>query len=120
MVTAEGAAMLEFRNCSVCGESHALQRSGAMSIHTSASGERCSEPEKVSTASAKPGRRRSISPRRPDQDSRERSEITQAFDYANEQRHTRRDTEDKPLDRRIYATRGIRTVRGGAPGLGRR
>lgn len=109
--------MLEFRACRECGESHALQRSGAMSIHTNASGERCSEIQHPRRESIRPkpvDGPRSQSPRES-----ERSEVDEAFEYIHEQRHSRRDPETKPLDRRIYATKGMSTVRGGAPTLGR-
>lgn len=33
------------RQCTVCGETHLLRPNGLMSIHYTASGERCEEPE---------------------------------------------------------------------------
>lgn len=44
-------------------------------------------------------------------------ELQAAFDYLATERDSQPST---PIDRRIYATRGVQTVHGGSPGLGKR
>jgi hypothetical protein len=117
--------VLQFRDCSVCHESHALQVGGAMSIHTNAQGERCEEPSKVP---APPRRdvtpRREVPPRRilgaPVSRPRD-EELEEAFRIARDGKKARMaGDKSKGFDRRIYITEGAYKISGGLPTHGRR
>ncbi|WP_152641714.1 hypothetical protein [Microbacterium hydrocarbonoxydans] len=111
---------LKFRDCRECGESHALRPDGRMSIHTTNSGARCTEPTAQAAAESgkalRPSRTVSLTPRADEDD----PELQAAFDASNARRRKVDDREPGRPDRRIYATTGVRTVRGGVPGGGKR
>lgn len=115
---------LAFEICGACAERHAVQRNGRMSIHTTALGGRCEGPtfpEPVihqRPAAPRPVRKK---PARPEEKQWERCddpELEAAFDFVHEEKVRRRHA--GPLDRRIYATDDVHTVRGGLPTLSRR
>lgn len=110
---------LTLRDCRECGESHALRPDGRMSIHTTARGERCTEPD---VPAAPRSDERPRQPRR--QREPERGEIDPelqaAFDVSDARRRRQDDREPRGFDRRIYATGSVHTVRGGVPGTGKR
>lgn len=132
--------VLQFRTCSQCGESHALRRDGAMSIHQNAAGERCTEPSAPARTPARP-KQRTQEPGRAERERAKRGQekLTQlgdqtqlpkwqrdlerkaAFQVAAERKRGRGGAKKSdPMDRKIYAVGGIRTVNGGAPGGGKR
>lgn len=132
--------MLQFRDCRVCGESHALRQDGLMSIHTTADGLRCEEP--APPERRHPSRsttRRSHAREERDRHTREKldklgdtsrlpkwqrdREREAAFKVASESKRRKRDearSSSAPFDRKIYAVGGYRTVSGGNPGGGKR
>ncbi|WP_426737465.1 hypothetical protein [Plantibacter sp. 2H11-2] len=104
---------LEFAICAQCDESHARQANGRMSIHTTATGERCAplaQPPKRSTP------RRAPTPARRDDD----DELQAAFEVSRTQPRRRGTDAPDRLDRRIYATERAEVLRGGLPILSRR
>lgn len=99
--------MLKFRDCTQCGESHALRPNGQMSIHQTAAGDRCEEP--LPREEQKKARRR-----------RQRdAEREAAFDLAAERKRRKPQKRDR-FDRSIYAVSGPSYVSGGLPGSSRR
>lgn len=109
---------LTFRDCRECGESHALRSDGRMSVHSTATGTRCTEPEAVA---APPETNRTRAPRRVDSPHHQVDpELQAAFDVSDARRRREDDRGPKSLDRRIYATSDVHTVRGGNPGGGKR
>jgi hypothetical protein len=123
---------LNFAVCKVCGESHVLQRSGAMSIHYDKSGERCAGSVTPTTVDRPHDPTRLKAERKQatkDRAARDtaspvsRDEREAAYDAARKGRRGRdRDepTPERPFDRRIYVTSRATFVRGGLPGGGAR
>lgn len=102
---------MKSRECIECGEDHLLRADGRMSIHITADGARCEEPE--------PPRHPAPAERRTRGRTYGDREKDIAHEYAATQRGRNRGPDDRPdpgLDRRIYATEGATFVRGGAPG----
>jgi len=104
---------LEFAVCAQRDESHARQANGRMSIHATATGERCAPPAQPPKRSTP--RRESTPARRDDDD-----ELQAAFEVSRTQPRTRGTDAPDRLDRRIYATERAEVLRGGLPTLGRR
>lgn len=105
---------LEFAICGQCDESHARQANGRMSIHTTATGERCAPPARPPKRPVP--QRRDPSPDRRDDD----EELQAAFEVSRTQSRRRGTDAPDRLDRRIYATERAEVLRGGLPTLGRR
>jgi len=117
---------LQFGVCSVCTESHALQRNGAMSIHSSANGERCTggfrpDPEQARSENRPASVRRIPAPKKRAVTVRDLDpELQAAFDAAKKRRGLIMPKVPERVDRRIYAVKGFRTVSGGLPGTGKK
>ncbi|MGH1522843.1 hypothetical protein ACRAWC_01615 [Leifsonia sp. L25] len=141
---------LEFQICPTCNEPHTVMRNGEMSIHTNGSGARCggsgdpeahikrrqeAERDRIRRQKERDERSR-LRAERAEERSRLRTEREQrqaleraakererALAVAAEQRFRRYVSEQMrggKLDRKIYATRGVHTVSGGLPSLGKR
>jgi hypothetical protein len=108
---------LNSATCSKCGELHLVRADGQMSIHATANGARCApeprreqpRPARGTGASSRPeAHRADIDP-----------ELAAAFEEAALRRKPSQRDREPGLDRRIYAVKGARPVRGGLPTLGR-
>jgi hypothetical protein len=128
---------LKFAECTQCHETHAVRSNGSMSIHQTATGQRCTPPVLVPEPARPPGPSRSTRaaepPRRPSRreradaewEKRRRSagpvdpELEAAFDLAAEGKKPSQRDQPAAFDRRIYAMGGVHLVRGGLPTLGR-
>ena len=113
---------LQWDTCMVCSERHALQRSGAMSIHTNEFGKRCAGSGNVPIYEQRrdPKAKRTEAAKRDAAKSQRDAEREAAF--AAVKRNRKYGLDKKPadkLDRRIYATKGVHTVSGGLPGTRR-
>lgn len=112
---------LQFDVCASCGERHALQRNGAMSVHATATGARCPgsgaafNPPPAAEKREPKAKRSTEGPTK--KQAKADAEREAAFKAAT--KHPAQQPTDK-FDRKIYAVRGVHTVRGGAPGLGKR
>lgn len=126
---------LKFRTCSECREEHALRADGRMSVHATASGVRCEEPAASATSlpTAPVSARRG--PRRPREGQglepyevavaevrRQKRELRGAGNplHGLSDELERLGGDIDPKGRTLYGVSGLRVVRGGAPGGGKR
>jgi hypothetical protein len=119
---------LEFKTCPVCDERHAVQRSGKMSIHTTAAGARCdgvheeiraqrAARERLARAAAQPGSKQMAAAREVIRKQDEKEAAKRKKNRENPLYGIRPHRE--PMNRGIYAVDGARVVSGGLPTLGR-
>lgn len=107
---------LQWDICMVCSERHALQRNGAMSIHSNEFGKRCAGSGSIPYYEP----RRDPVAKRAAADKKD-AEREAAFAAAKRNRKYAVDrTPPDRLDRRIYAVKGVHTVSGGLPSHGKK
>lgn len=121
---------LPSETCRVCREKHLLMRNGEMSIHTDKAGQRCAgsgDPQAHIKRQARAERERERQELRQRQGANKKKrdyEREEAYAVAQERAFRKyvsaQMKPNQPLDRKIYAVGGVRTVSGGLPTHGRR